>query len=74
MIGYFRKKEERLAEHLIRRQYERQGLAPPDDVTLSLQANQIVTEAHRIVSKRGRNVMTILKELADGIVTDLKRR
>lgn len=74
MIGFFRKQEERLAEHFIRRQYEKQGLAPPDDITLSLQAAQMVTEAHHIANKRGRNVMAILKELADNLITDLKRR
>jgi len=74
MIGFFRKQQERLAEHFICRQYEKKGLAPPDDLTLSLQAAQIVTEAHRIANKRGRNVLSILKELADDIITDLKRR
>ncbi len=74
MIGFFRKQQERLAEHFIRRQYEKKGLAPPDDITLSLQAAQMVAEAHHIAKKRGQNVLTILKELADDLITDLKRR
>ena len=74
MIGFFRKQQERLAERFIRRQYEKKGLAPPDDITLSLQAAQMVAEAHHIANKRGRNVMAILKELADDLITDLKRR
>ena len=74
MIGFFRKQEERLAEHFIRRQYEKNGLAPPDDVTLSLQAAQIVAEAHLIAKKRGQNVLAILKEMAIDLIADLKRR
>ena len=74
MIGFFRKQEERLAEHFIRRQYEKKGLEPPDDITLSLESARIVAEAHQIANKRGRNVMAILKEMADGLITDLKRR
>ena len=74
MIGFFRKQQERLAEQFIRRQYEKKGIAVPDDITLSLQAAQMVTEAHGIAKKRGQNVLAILKELADDIITDLKRR
>lgn len=74
MIGFFRKQQERLAERFIRRQYEKKGLAPPDDITLSLQAAQMVAEAHHIAKKRGRNVLDILKELTDDLISDLKRR
>ena len=74
MIGFFRKQQERLAERFIRSQYEKKGLAIPDDITLSLQAAQMVAEAHHIAKKRGRNVLTILKELTDDLITDLKRR
>lgn len=74
MIGFFRKQQERLAERFIRRQYEKQGLEAPDDITLSVQAAQMVTEAHQIAGKRGRNVLTILKEMADDLLADIKRR
>lgn len=74
MIGFFRKQQERLAERFIRRQYEKQGLDVPDDITLSVQAAQMVKEAHRIAKKRGRNVLNILKEMADDVISDPKRR
>jgi hypothetical protein len=74
MIGFFRKQEERLAEQFIRRHYEKKGFAVPDDITLSLQAAQIVAEAHAIAKKRGQNVLAIFKELAEDLITDLKRR
>lgn len=74
MIGFFRKQEERLAEQFIRRQYTKRGLPIPDAITLSAQAAQIVDEANRIATKRGSNVWTIIKDMADDILTDLKRR
>ncbi len=74
MIGFFRKQEERLAEQFIRRQYAKQDLSPPDAVTLSAQAAQIVNEAHRIARNRGGNVWTILKQMGEDILTDLKHR
>ncbi len=74
MIGFLRKQEERLAEKFIRRQYQKQGIPEPDAVTLSAQAAQIVDDANRIVRKRGGNVWTILKEMANDIRADLKRR
>lgn len=74
MIGFFRKQEERLAEHFIRRRYEKEGLEPPDDIRLSLLASQLVSEAHHIARKRGLNVIAILKEMANDVISDLKRR
>ena len=74
MIGIFRKQQEQLAERFIRHQYKKQGVPVPDDITLSIQAAQMVKEAHQIAGKRGRNVLSILKEMANDIITDIKSR
>ena len=74
MIGFFRKQEERLAEKFIRRQCEKKGLQIPDAVTLSAQAAQTVDDANRIAKKRGGNIWTLLKDMTDDIVSDLRHR
>jgi hypothetical protein len=39
----------------------------PNDTELKLQAAKIVQEAHRIARERGRNVVTIIKDLVNDI-------
>jgi hypothetical protein len=68
-MSFFRKQQQRLAERLLVWQYQRQKLAAPPPHQLAEQARDLVDEAHRIARQRGRNVVSILKEL----VADLKR-
>jgi hypothetical protein len=42
----------------------------PDQTELETGASKLVEDAHRIARERGRNVMTIMKEL----VQDLKKK
>ena len=66
-MGFFRQQEERLAMRFIAWRYQKLGQPVPDGAALQEQAAKIVAEAHRIARERGRNVVTIIKELIDEI-------
>jgi hypothetical protein len=68
-MGFFRQQEERLAMRFLHWQYQKLDAPIPDDAELKRQAKKIVEEAHRIAHVRGRNVLSIIKEL----VADLKK-
>lgn len=51
-------------------QYERMNLPVPPVSSLQEQAAKIVEDAHAIAKKRGRNVVAIMKELAEDIRKD----
>lgn len=63
MKGFLRRQEERLAIRLLAWQYQRLNLPVPVMSELELQAAKLVGEAHRIAAERGRNVMSIIKEM-----------
>lgn len=75
MISFLTKQQERLAERFIRRQYQKQGVSVPDDVTISIQAAKMVNDAHHIVKIRGGNIWAILKKMGEDINdNDLQKR
>lgn len=69
-MGFIRQQEENLAIKLLKWQYQRMNRVLPDDVALRQNARKIVDDAHRIGKEKGRNVISIIRELVD----DLKRR
>ena len=68
-VGFFRQQEEKLAVRFLSWQYEKLKKPVPDDAELADQAARIVEEAHRIARERGRNVVTIIKDL----ISDIKK-
>jgi len=50
-------------------QYEKLKKPIPDEAELASQAAKIVEEAHRIARERGRNVVSIVKDL----IADIKK-
>ena len=66
-MSFFRQQEEKLAMRFLRWQYEKLDTAIPADPELEQQAVRIVAEAHRIAKERGRNVLTIIKEIVSDI-------
>ena len=66
-MGFLRRQEERLAVRYLIWQYQRANIPVPPAQQLERQAEQIVSEAHRIARKRGRNVVGIVKELIEDI-------
>ena len=68
-MGFIRQQEERLAVRLLIWKYQRMNVSVPALEELEKQAARFVEEAHRIASERGRNVISILKEM----ITDIKK-
>ena len=69
-MGFIRQQEERLAVRLLIWQYQRLNITVPEMEDLQHQAAGIVEDAHRIARERGRNVISILKEM----IGDLKQK
>ena len=69
-MGFIRQQEEKLALRLLTWQYQRMKMALPDKAQLESKASKLVDDAHRIARERGKNVLTIMKEL----VEDLKKK
>lgn len=68
-MRFIRRQEERLAVRLLAWQYQRMNLPVPAIQELERQAAKLVDDAHRISLERGRNVLTIIKEL----ISDVKK-
>ncbi len=68
-MSFIRRQEERLAVHLLTWQYQRMNLPVPAMKELEGQAEKLVNDAHRIARERGRNVMSILREM----ISDFKK-
>ncbi|MGB7918640.1 MAG: hypothetical protein WCF40_01150 [Desulfobacterales bacterium] len=69
-MGFFRQQQERMAVRLLTWQYQRLKIALPSEDELEARAVALVDEAHRIARDRGRNVLSIMKEL----VGDLRKK
>jgi hypothetical protein len=69
LVGFIRQQEERLAVRLLIWQYQRMNVSVPALEELEKQAARFVEEAHRIARERGRNVISILKQM----ITDIKK-
>ncbi len=68
-MGFIRQQEEKLTVRFLSWQYEKLKKPIPDEGELSSQAAKIVEEAHRIARERGRNVLSIIKDL----IADIKK-
>jgi hypothetical protein len=66
-MGFWRQQEEKLARHLLERKYQQQRQAVPPEEELVTMSKSIVAQAHRIARQRGRNVWSIIKDLASSI-------
>jgi len=69
-MGFIRQQEEKLALRLLTWRYQRMNITLPNQTELEIRASKLVEDAHLIARERGRNVMTIIKEL----VQDLKKK
>ncbi|HYX09287.1 MAG TPA: hypothetical protein VE912_21310 [Bacteroidales bacterium] len=69
-MGFIRQQEKRLAVRLLIWQYQRMNIIVPSMEALEQQADRLIEDAHRIARERGRNVISILKEM----IGDLKQK
>jgi hypothetical protein len=68
-MGFIRQQQEKLAARFLSWQYEKLNKPIPAEAELASQAARIVEEAHRIARERGRNVLSIIKDL----IADIKK-
>jgi len=69
-VGFIRQQEEKLAVRLLTWRYQKMNLGVPATTELQHQASKLVEDAHKIARERGRNVISIMKDL----VEDFKRK
>jgi hypothetical protein len=69
-VSFFRQQENNLAIRLLTWQYQRMNIPVPAIEELEQQAARLVEDAHRIARERGRNVISIIKEM----ISDLKTK
>jgi hypothetical protein len=69
-MGFFRQQEEKMAMRLLAWQYQRMKIEIPAEQELQSQAAKLVEDAHRIARARGRNVLSILKEMVQDVKKD----
>ncbi|MEA1947655.1 MAG: hypothetical protein U9N83_10195 [Thermodesulfobacteriota bacterium] len=67
-MGFIKEQQKRLAIRFLTWQYEKKNLPMPARVELERHAFRIVEDSHRIARERGRNVMSIIKEM----IADIK--
>ncbi|HEA70259.1 MAG: hypothetical protein V3S05_06055 [Desulfobacterales bacterium] len=68
-MGFIRRQEEQMALRLLEWQYKRMNIPLPVESELKHRADKLVDDAHQIARKRGKNVLSIIKDL----VGDLKK-
>ncbi len=69
MLKFVKQQEQKLAMRLLAWHYEKNSIVMPPPSELRQQAERLVNDAHRIARERGRNVMSIIKDL----VADIKK-
>lgn len=69
-MGFIRQQEEKMAVRLLTWRYQKMNINVPPMPELERQAAKLVDDAHDIARERGRNVISIMKDLVD----DLKRK
>jgi hypothetical protein len=66
-MGFIKQQEQKLAMRLLAWHYEKNAILMPPPSALSQQADRLVKDAHDIARERGRNVLSIIKELVGEI-------
>ena len=69
-MGFFRQQQEKMAMKYLIWQYQKNNVPIPPISQLQQQAVKIVNDAHKIAKERGKNVLGIMKELAEDIKKD----
>jgi hypothetical protein len=67
MIDFVKRQEERLALRLLKWHYQRNNIPKPPEKELEIRSVQLVEDAHRIARERGKNMLSILKELIENL-------
>jgi hypothetical protein len=69
-MGFIRRQEQKMAARLILWHQSQKDLPPLSPDELAQKSSALVEEAHRVARHRGKNVLTIMKEM----VADVMKR
>jgi hypothetical protein len=69
-MGFIRRQEENMAARLIQWHQSQKNMPPLAPEELAQKSADLVDEAHRVARHRGKNVLTIMKEM----VADVMKR
>ena len=72
-MSFFRFLQEQLAMRYLVWQYQKMKLPMPPPSKLQEQAAKLVDDAHKIAKHRGKNVLSIIKELVEDIKKEKKK-
>jgi len=67
-MGFIRRQEEKMAARLIQWHLQQQSHPPLSPDELSAKAMLLVDEAHRVARQRGKNLLTIMREMVADIM------
>jgi hypothetical protein len=67
-MGFIRRQEEKMAARLIQWHQQQQTDTPLSPEALSQKASVLVAEAHRVARHRGKNLLTIMKEMVADVL------
>ena len=67
-MGFIRRQEEKVAARLIQWHQQQQTEEPLSSAELAQKASMLVDEAHRVARHRGKNLLTIMKEMVADVL------
>jgi len=67
-MGFIRRQEEKMAARLIQWHQQQQNGEPLPSEELAQKASVLVDEAHRVARHRGKNLLTIMKEMVADVL------
>jgi len=62
-MGFIRRQEEKMAARLIQWHLSQKALPPLAPEELAQKSSDLVDEAHRVARHRGKNVLSIMKDM-----------
>lgn len=67
-MGFIRRQEEKMAARLIQWHLTQKTLPPLSPEELAQKSSTLVDEAHRVARHRGKNVLTIMKDMVADVL------
>ena len=67
-MGFIRRQEEKVAARIIQWHQQQQNETPLSSEELVKKASVLVDEAHRVARHRGKNLLTIMKEMVADVL------
>jgi hypothetical protein len=69
-MGFIKNQERKMGIRILKWQYTKMNRIAPGLAELEEQADKIIAQAHEIARQRGRNLVSIIKDLARNITSN----